>query len=158
MAKAAGVMEKARVRRLVVVGGGFALEGIISRRDVVAALARPDADIEEGIRSHVIDDILGLNPDTIDVVVDQGIVTLAGAVMYRREAVRLERLTNSVLGVSRVDTSVTWQTATSFPGPVPRFAYFAMRRDPADGPGASPAPEHSSGRSDGIRDTEGTVE
>ncbi len=158
LAKAARLMEKARVRRLVVVGDGFALEGIISRRDIVAALARPDTDIEEEIRSLVIDDILGLDPDTIDVAVNQGIVTLAGAVTYRREAVRLERLTNIVLGVSRVDTSVTWQTDTSFVGPVPRFAYFAMRRDRTNGPGVSPAPDHPSGHGDGISDTEGTVE
>ena len=50
LAKAARLMETAQVRRLVVVGDGFTLEGIISRRDV-AALARPDRDIEDEIRS-----------------------------------------------------------------------------------------------------------
>ena len=133
LAKAARLMEKARVRRLVVVGEGFTLEGIISRRDVVAALARSDADIEEEVRSRVLDEVLGLDPDAVDVSVSQGIVTLSGAVTQRREAIRLERLANRVLGVSGVDSSVTWQIETSFPGRVPRFAYFAKGRDQTDG-------------------------
>lgn len=127
LAKAARLMEKARVRRLVVVGNGFALEGIISRSDVVAALARSDTDIEAEIRAEVIGHILGIDPDTIDVSVHQGVVTLRGSVTRRREAVRLERLANSVLGVSRVDSSVTWHdngTADRVPG----LGYFTERR------------------------------
>jgi CBS domain-containing protein len=129
LTKAAGLMEKARVRRLVVVGPGFGLEGIISRSDVVAALARSDADIEEEIRSCVIGELLGLEPDDVDVSVDQGIVTLAGVVPQRRDAVRLERLAAKVLGVSGVESSVTWKADTVYPGLAPRFAYFAKRRE-----------------------------
>ncbi len=128
LAKAARLMEKARVRRLVVVGNGFALEGIISRSDVVAALARSDTDIEAEIRAEVVGHILGIDPDTIDVSVHQGVVTLRGSVTRRREAVRLERLANSVLGVSRIDSSVTWQIDNSLAGRVPRLGYFTERR------------------------------
>jgi CBS-domain-containing membrane protein len=128
LAKAARLMEKARVRRLVVVGNGFALEGIISRSDVVAALARPDTDIEAEIRAEVVRHILGIDPDTIDVSVCQGVVTLVGSVTHRREAVRLERLARSVLGVSSVDSSVTWQIDDRFAGRVPRFGFFTGGR------------------------------
>ncbi|HSF85445.1 MAG TPA: CBS domain-containing protein [Acidimicrobiia bacterium] len=107
LAKAARLMEKSRLRRLVVVGDDFTLEGIISRRDVVAALARSDREIEDEIRSGVIDEILGLRPDDFDVVVHEGIVLLAGTVADEREVVRLERLVGSILGVSRVDSKVT---------------------------------------------------
>ena len=121
-------MEKAQVRRLVVVGNGFALEGIISRSDVVAALARSDTDIEAEIRAEVVGHILGIDADTIDVSVHLGVVTLRGSVTRRREAVRLERLANSVLGVSRINSSVTWQIDNSFAGRVPRLSYFTDRR------------------------------
>ena len=122
LAKAARLMEKARVRRLVVVGDGFVLEGIISRSDVVATLARPDADIEAEIRDVVIGEVLGLAPGDIEVTVDQGIASLTGLVEQRREAVRAERLAGRVLGVSRVDSSVTWRDDTTFAGRKPRFA------------------------------------
>ena len=125
LAKAARLMEKARVRRLVVVGDGFALEGIISRSDVVAALARSDADIEAEIRTCVIDQVLGLDPNEIDVLVSHGVVTLNGVVAQRREADRLERLVRRVLGVSNVENAVEWRVDTMARGRRPRFALFA---------------------------------
>lgn len=124
LAKAARLMGTARVRRLVVVGDGFALEGIISRSDVVAALARSDADIEAEIRTSVIDRLLDLDPDDIDVSVDQGVVTVGGVVARRREAVRLERLIGRILGVSGVESSVAWRADTIGRGRKPRFAFF----------------------------------
>ena len=128
LAKAARLMEKARVRRLVVVGDGFVLEGIISRSDVVAALARSDADIEAEIRTSVIDQVLDLHPDDIDVSVSQGVVTIDGVVDERREAVRLERLVGRVLGVSDVESAVAWRADTMAPGRKPRFAFFTHTR------------------------------
>jgi hypothetical protein len=131
--EAARLMERARVRRLVVLGPDGALAGIITRSDVAAALARPDADIEAEIRSCVIGDLLGLAADEVDVSVDQGVVTMTGVVAQRREAVRLERLTGKVRGVTRVESSVAWKHDVIYPGLVPRFAYFAKhfakRRD-----------------------------
>ncbi len=128
LAKAARLMDKARVRRLVVVGDGFTLQGIISRRDVVAALARPDADIEEEIRSEVVERILGLEPQAIQVSVEEGVVRLAGEVAHRREAVRLERLARSVLGVSAVDSEVTWLSDAEYASRTSRFAFFTERK------------------------------
>ena len=124
LAEAVRLMQKARVRRLVVVGPGGVLEGIISRSDAVAALARSDEDIEAEVRSCVIGELLGLGPDDVYVSVDQGIVTLAGVVPQRRDAVRLERLAGEVLGVNRVESAVTWEVDILFPALVPRFAYF----------------------------------
>ena len=149
LAEAARLMEKARVRRLLVVGPEFVIEGIISRRDVVAALARSDTDIEAEIRSCVIDEILGLDPRQVGVSVDQGVVTMSGVVAQRREAVRLERLAGKVLGVSAVENSVTWKADLVYPGLVPRFAYFAKyfakRRE---GSGGSIASSTAAGNND----------
>jgi len=122
LATAARLMETARVRRLVVVGDGLALEGIISRSDVIAPLARSDADIEAEIRSCVVTEILGLDPDDVTISVNQGIAIISGVVAERREADRLERLASKVLGVSRVDSAVTWRTHTTSPWRTPRFA------------------------------------
>lgn len=140
LAKAARLMETARVRRLVVVGDGFVLEGVISRSDIVAALARPDAEIEDEIRSRVVDDILGLEPDAVAVTVNDGIVTLTGSVIDRRVADRLERLASRVLGVSRVESSVSWHTDdTGSVRRAPRFASLVRRRSPSSPPGAATA-------------------
>jgi CBS domain-containing protein len=136
LAKAARLMEKARVRRLVVVGDGFRLEGIISRRDVVAALARSDAEIEAEIRSGLVEGVLGLEEGRANVAVTQGVVALSGNVAHRREAVQLERLAARVLGVSRVESTLTWDVDTGQPRRAARLSYFATRRE---------RPERSSG-------------
>ena len=142
LAKAASLMETARVRRLVVVGEAFTLEGVISRSDVVAALARPDREIEDEIRTQVVNGLLELEPQAVTVSVENGIVTLVGSVAYRREAVRLQRLANRVLGVSRVDSSVTWNTDDV--GRVSRFGFFVRQREP---PAAEePEAENADGR------------
>ena len=138
LAKAARLMEKARVRRLLVVGPEFLIEGIISRRDVIKALARPDSDIEAEIRSCVIDEILGLDSRQVEVSVHQGVVAMSGVVEEHREAVRLERLAGKVLGVSAVNNSVTWTTDQIHPRRLPRFAeYLARRRARSDSSRAS---------------------
>ena len=100
-------LDAGAIDSLIAMSNEPTLEGIISRRDVVAALARSDREIEDEIRSGVIDEILGLRPDDFDVVVHEGIVLLAGTVADEREVVRLERLVGSILGVSRVDSKVT---------------------------------------------------
>jgi osmotically-inducible protein OsmY len=90
--------------------------------------ARSDADIEAEIRSRVIGNIVGVNSRDIAVSVDQGVVKIAGVVAERREAVRLKRLAGKVPGVSRVESSVTWETDTAYLGRRPRFAHFANKR------------------------------
>jgi hypothetical protein len=89
---------------------------------------RSDDDIEAEIRSRVIGKVLGDNPGDIAVSVSDGVVRMIGVVAERREAVRLERLASKVPGVSRVESSVTWEADTTYPGRRPRFAYPARRR------------------------------
>ncbi len=89
---------------------------------------RSGDDIEAEIRSRVIGKVLGDNPGDIAVSVSHGVVRMTGVVAERREAVRLERLASKVPGVSRVESSVTWEADTTYPGRRPRFAYPARRR------------------------------
>ena len=140
---AARIMRNAGATGLLVVDASGYLAGILTEADLLnpaaadlseindqrgsrnTAPAGSDADIEAEIRSRVIGEVLGLDRDHVDISVDQGVVTLAGVVTKRQEAIRLQRLASKVLGVSRVKTSVTLEADTAYLGLVPRFAYFA---------------------------------
>ncbi len=114
-----------------------------SQRRLREALLRSDANIEAEIYSCVISKVLGGNPDDISVSVSAGVARMIGVVAERREAVRLERLASKVPGVSRVESSVTWEADTTYPGRRPRFAYFAKSQDRTGGrPTSSPPADH----------------
>lgn len=75
--KAASIMERKGIKRLPVVDGDGYLLGIISRADVVKAMARDDNEL----RDEVIEAIRVLGEDTIDglhVTVVEGVATIAG--------------------------------------------------------------------------------
>jgi CBS domain-containing protein len=75
---AARLMYTRRVKRLPVIDAGRHLVGIISRADVLSVFDRSDADIREDIRTGVLRHEFFVNPDTFDVTVKDGVVTLAG--------------------------------------------------------------------------------
>ena len=100
----------------------------LHQRSLRNAPVRSDADIEADIRSCVIGKVVGVNPRDVAVSVNDGVVEMAGVVAERREAVRLERLACKVAGVSRVESSVTWEADTAYLGRRPRFAHFANKR------------------------------
>jgi CBS-domain-containing membrane protein len=75
---AARLMRDRRVKRLPVVNDSRHLVGIVSRVDVLAVFARPDADIREEVTGAVILGQFLTDPDRLDVSVKDGIVTIAG--------------------------------------------------------------------------------
>ena len=81
---AARLMQDRRIRRLPVVGHDGQLVGIVSRTDVLSVYERPDTDIWDEVARVVISDEFKLDPDSFDVTVISGIVTLTG-LMDRRE-------------------------------------------------------------------------
>lgn len=109
LAEAARVMAAREVKRLPVVDGDGVVIGIISRADVVAAFTRPDEVIEDEIREDVVRRILFIDPDKIDVVVTEGIVTLAGVLPTRTEARLLEELSRRLDGVVAVESRLEWR-------------------------------------------------
>ena len=91
-------MRKGTVKRLPVVEDGR-LVGIVSRADVLKSYLRADAAILADIVEGVIKGSMWLDPTTIDVEVDDGVVRLSGAVDRRSEVEILSRLTLAVEGV-----------------------------------------------------------
>jgi len=73
-----GLHQVGSLRRLPVVDADRHLVGIISRADVLSVFDRSDADIREDIRTGVLRHELSVNPDTFEVTVKDGVVTLAG--------------------------------------------------------------------------------
>jgi CBS domain-containing protein len=108
LAAAARLMRKRNVKRLPVVDGGR-LVGIVSRADVLKTYLRPDADILVDIVEGVIKSSMWLDPETIEVEVDDGVVRMHGEVDRRSVVEILSRLTLAVEGVIGVESSVTFR-------------------------------------------------
>jgi CBS domain-containing protein len=108
------VMEAARfmyehdVKRIVVVEDGT-MTGIISRFDIVAGFTRPDDLIEDEIREDLIRRVLFVDPETVDVRVSNGVVTLFGKIGTRTEVRLMVELTKRLDGVVDVDNELEWR-------------------------------------------------
>jgi CBS domain-containing protein len=109
VSEAARVMSHRRVKRLPVLDDGGNLIGVISRADVVNAFTKPDEVIEDEVREDIVRRLLFLEPDVIDVGVDDGVVTLSGELENRTEAHLLEELTRRIAGVVRVVSNLTYE-------------------------------------------------
>ncbi|MEV7770223.1 CBS domain-containing protein [Kitasatospora sp. NPDC086791] len=97
--EAARLMQSERVKRLPVVDEAGRLVGIVSRSDLLRVFLRHDRAIREEIRAEVLRRTLGIDPDTVDVRVQDGRVTLAGGPGGGGQAAAIERLCRSVDGV-----------------------------------------------------------
>ncbi len=109
LSEAARIMASKRVKRLPVVQPDGALIGVISRADVVNAFTKPDEVLEDEIREDIVRRLLFLDPAAIEVVVDEGVVTLTGLLENRTEAHLLEELTRRIDGVIRVESKLTFE-------------------------------------------------
>lgn len=124
--KAASIMERKGIKRLPIVDHEGFLLGIVSRADLVKALARDD----EQIRDEVIDSIRVLGEETIadlEVEVDEGIATLKGVADRKtthRLAVKVAARTPGVVEVIDLMTFELDDTRMKFgtnPDPDPRY-------------------------------------
>ena len=108
------VMEAARymhshdVKRVLVIEEGR-MVGILSRFDIVAAFTRPDDLIEDEIREDLIRRVLFVDPETVDVRVSNGVVTLVGTIGTRTEARLVEELAVRLDGVVGVENRLGWR-------------------------------------------------
>jgi CBS-domain-containing membrane protein len=101
VAAAARVLSAHHVSRLPVVDAEGKLAGLVSRRDLLSLFLRPDADITHQV-GRLLADILPTDPDTIQVAVRHGVVTLTGQLTQAGQqdlAEVAERLTRDIDGV-----------------------------------------------------------
>jgi len=109
IAEAAKIMVVQNVKRLPVVDEGSKMLGILSRLDVVAAFTRPDEVIEDEIREDVLRRVLFIDPDDIEVRVDNGIACFSGEIGTRNESRLLGELVRRLDGIMRVENKLTWR-------------------------------------------------
>lgn len=108
-AEAARIMRKVGIKRLPVVGDDGTIEGIVSRSDILRAFARPDNEIVEEIRGHVMGDVLWIDPRKVEVKSVEGNVELHGHLETKSDCLLLEDLTKRLDGVVSVNSQLTWE-------------------------------------------------
>jgi len=104
---AAALMAGRSLNRLPVVDGGR-LVGIVTRADLVHQFVRPDADIEQQVRTGIVRDTLWMDPTSLEVQVTDGVVRLSGTIDRYSTALVLERLISVEDGVIGVVNDLTW--------------------------------------------------
>lgn len=116
LGEAARLMHHRAVKRLPVVDpkDGTVL-GIVSRPDLLKVFLREDAEIAHEIRDDVVRRTLWIDPDTIRVVVHDGVVTMDGQVERRSLIPVIERLVLSTEGVVAFENHLSYLTDDSMP-------------------------------------------
>jgi CBS domain-containing protein len=105
--EAAALMVERQINRLPVVEDGR-LVGIVTRADLVRAFVRSDEELRRFIVEEVIQRAMWLDPRTIQVTVEEGIVRLTGTVDRRSSVPILENLVRAVEGVVAVEAHLGW--------------------------------------------------
>ena len=108
LTKAARLMHQRKVRSLPVVDVEGRLTGVISRGDVLSAFARSDESIATELRQEVLSRTLAIDPTSIAVSVDEGVVRLEGELETRSLGRILNRLVQGVEGVVGVEDRLRW--------------------------------------------------
>jgi CBS-domain-containing membrane protein len=109
LTEAARLMHRRRVKRLPVVDADGRLVGIVSRADLLQVYLRSDDAIAAEIRDDVLRQTLAIDPDTVMVTVEEGVVRLEGQVENRTLASITARLVRAVEGVVAVESHLTWK-------------------------------------------------
>lgn len=95
----ARIMDHERIKRLPVVDEQGHLVGIVSRTDLLRVYLREDEAIRVEISDQVLLRTLWIDPGTVHVAVDRGVVTLTGTADRRSTVEIIGRLCNGVMGV-----------------------------------------------------------
>ena len=122
-------MHHHNIGRLLVTDRERRLLGIVTRRDLVKVHARLDAVIRDEVARRILRRILMIEPDSVQVTVDDGVVTLTGPTGRKSTALAVVGLTGAVAGVTGVVDRLTFDTDDTVRAPAPR----AAEHDPLDG-------------------------
>jgi CBS-domain-containing membrane protein len=108
--EAAKLMLDAQVKRLPVVDDEGRVLGIVSRRDLLSPFLRTDGEIADEIREDVIFRTMWIDPDTIGVEVEGGLVRLDGTVERKSVKEILVELVHRVEGVVGVEDELGYRS------------------------------------------------
>ncbi|PSJ30411.1 hypothetical protein B7P34_02310 [Streptosporangium nondiastaticum] len=111
VAEAARIMARKGVKRLPVVDAEGMLAGIVSRADLLKVYLRSDEDIAREVRDEVVARFFAHRRPTVDVQVDEGVVTLSGHLPDETMIPLVARLVRAVGGVVNVDLRLDGPTS-----------------------------------------------
>ncbi len=103
----ATLLARRQINRVPVMRGNE-LVGIVSRADVLRALVRTDAEVEQAVRRALLEE-LWIDPTDLRIEVREGVVTLEGEVERRSDKELAERWLETVDGVLRVESRLTFR-------------------------------------------------
>ncbi len=106
--EAARLLDRHRIKRLVVVDAGGQLAGIVTPRDLLRVYLRSDEEIQAEIIRDVLTSYLATNPTLVKVAVADGVVTLDGEVEKKSMIPLAVRMTHVVDGVVDVVDRLTF--------------------------------------------------
>ncbi|MGO9080151.1 MAG: CBS domain-containing protein [Streptosporangiaceae bacterium] len=115
LVEAARVMDRHRLRHLLVLGDDGRLAGIVTPRDLLSVYLRPDAEVREEIICDVITGYLGTDPARVTVTVTDGRVTLGGEVEHKSMIPLAVERARGVDGVVDVTEHLSYATDDSHP-------------------------------------------
>ncbi|ARF53862.1 CBS domain-containing protein [Streptomyces gilvosporeus] len=107
--RAARLMSERRIERLPVVDEEQRLVGMLTRRDVLRIFSRSDADIRDEVVDEIMVRALWLSPQSVQVSLDEGVVTLHGTLESSGQAALAVRMTGQVDGVVAVVNRLTYR-------------------------------------------------
>lgn len=99
LSEAARIMHEKGVKRLPVIDAQGHLVGMVSRADLLKAFLRPDAEIKREVLDDLITRRLRLAPESVEVTVHDGVVSLSGEIDRRSDILGLDRMVAEVAGV-----------------------------------------------------------
>jgi CBS domain-containing protein len=106
--QAAKLMVERSVNRLPVVTDGT-LVGIVTRADLVRAFNRPDRELAREIADDVLLCTMWMDPEEVEVDVEDGEVTLRGSVETHSQAELIEMYVRRIPGVVDVRSRLRWR-------------------------------------------------
>jgi CBS domain-containing protein len=106
---AARLMHHRHVKRLPVVDADGRLVGIVSRADLLQVFMRSDDSIAAEVRNDVLRHALAIDPETVTIAVEKGVVRLEGQVETKSLVPIAARLVGAVEGVVAVENRLRWK-------------------------------------------------
>lgn len=128
LAAAGRAMHRRKIDRLLVVDDDR-LVGIVTRGDLLKVHNRLDAVIRDEVMQRILGRTMMLEPGTVSVTVDDGLVTLAGHTARKTTGLAVAGLTAAVPGVTGVVDRMSFDVDDTIPAPAP----LSVAHDPLRG-------------------------